>query len=179
MRTIRTVLLTSLVLGCAPAFAADPITIETSTNQALPIQESDPFDWTGFYAGLYGTVHGGAAATQYGVGLSAGVNAQFDFYLVGAEVSVSGITDGAVGETASGQILGRAGLVVADGVLVYGAGGYGIDLGPPNADEAVLGGGLEFAVTNDVSVRAQYLHGFPTVGGNPSNQFSLGANFHF
>ncbi|NMA97319.1 MAG: hypothetical protein GX970_04270, partial [Phyllobacteriaceae bacterium] len=120
MRTIRTVLLTSLVLVCAPAFAADPITIETSTSQALPIHESDPFDWTGFYAGFYGTVHAGAAASEYRVGLAAGVNAQFDFYLVGAEVSVSGITDGAVGETASGQILGRAGLVVADGVLVYG-----------------------------------------------------------
>src|SRR5690606_4583974 len=101
-----------------------------------------------------------------------------DFYLLGAEVAVKGLT-GDLGDTSYGQILGRAGLVIADNVMIYGAGGYGIDLGPPQEEDALLGGGVELAVTDNVSVRAQYLHGFPVVGDNPKDQFTLGANFHF
>jgi outer membrane immunogenic protein len=63
--------------------------------------------------------------------------------------------------------------------VVYAAGGYGIDMGPPNEEDALLGGGVELAVTEDISVRAQYLHGFPLQGGNNKNQFTLGASYHF
>jgi outer membrane immunogenic protein len=31
----------------------------------------------------------------------------------------------------------------------------------------------------NVSVRAQYLRGFPVEGDNPKDQFTLGAAFHF
>ena len=93
--------------------------------------ETPGFDWNGFYAGVHGTAQNGSASgLQYGLGVQAGVNAQFDFYLLGAEVAVSGLADnGTVGETTYGQILGRAGLVVSDNVAIYAAGGYGIDLG--------------------------------------------------
>jgi outer membrane immunogenic protein len=30
-----------------------------------------------------------------------------------------------------------------------------------------------------MSVRAQYLHGFPISGGNPKDQFTVGAHFNF
>src|SRR5690606_5924437 len=138
------------------------------------------FDWSGFYAGVYGGAQNSAVGgTQYGLGVQAGVNAQFDFYLLGAEVAVHGLTGGSVGDTSYGQILGRAGLVVSDDVLVYAAGGYGIDLGPPDEQDVLLGGGVELAVTDTISVEAQYLHGFPLNGGSAKDQFTVGANFHF
>jgi outer membrane immunogenic protein len=161
------------------AAAADTITVATSTPVEMPVHEERGFDWNGFYAGVYGVAQDGqTSGTQYGLGAQAGVNAQFDFYLLGAEVAVHGIT-GNVGETTYGQILGRAGLVVTDDVVVYGAGGYGMDLGAPDESEALLGGGVELAVSDSLSVEAQYLHGLPVDGSNAKNQFTLGANFHF
>jgi len=172
-------LLAAVLLPAGGTAAADLITVPTSTPVEVPVHDQAGFDWSGFYAGVYGSVRSSRVAeTQHGLGVQAGVNAQFDFYLLGAEVAVEGL-NGDVGNTSYGQILGRAGLVVTDDVLVYAAGGYGIDLGAPEEEDALLGGGVEMAVTDSLSVRAQYLHGFPTQGDNPKNQFTLGANFHF
>lgn len=170
-------LATTMTAGTA--FAADLITVPTSTPVEMPVYEEPGFDWSGFYAGVYGVGQNGSASDiQYGLGVQAGVNAQFDFYLLGAEVAVHGLT-GDVGDTSYGQILGRAGLVVTDDVLVYAAGGYGIDLGAPEEDDVLFGGGVEFAVTENVSLEAQYLHGFALSGDNDKDQFTVGANFHF
>lgn len=183
MRFSNAVLLAALAcsFGTGSAFAADLITVPTSTPAEMPIYEQPGFDWSGFYAGVYGGAQSGATSgTQYGLGVQAGVNAQFDFYLVGAEVAVHGLAGGSVGETSYGQILGRAGLVVSDDVLVYAAGGYGIDLRPPDEQDVLLGGGVELAVSDTVSLEAQYLHGFPLDGAsNGKDQFTFGANFHF
>lgn len=161
------------------ATAADVITVPTTTPVEVPIYQDPGFDWTGFYAGVYGTGQFSPdGGDQYGIGATAGVNTQFDFYLLGAEVAVQGLTGG-VGDTSYGQILGRAGLVVTDDVVVYAAGGYGLDLGAPEEDDALVGGGVEMAVTDNLSVEAQYLHGFPLSGDNEKNQVTLGANFHF
>ena len=175
------VMITAAGLGAGAAQAADLITMPVSSSP-VEVPVADPaHDWSGFYAGVYGGAQNGTTSgTQYGLGIQAGVNAQFDFYLLGAEVAVHGLTGGAVGETTYGQILGRAGLVVSDDVLVYAAGGYGIDLGPPDEQDLLLGGGVELAVTDSISVEAQYLHGFPlNGGGNAKDQFTVGANFHF
>jgi outer membrane immunogenic protein len=170
-------LATTLTMGTA--FAADLITVPTSTPVEVPVHEEAGFDWSGFYAGVYGVgQNGSVSGMQYGLGVQAGVNAQFDFYLLGAEVAVHGLTGG-VGNTSYGQILGRAGLVVTDDVLVYAAGGYGLDLGAPEEDDLLVGGGVEFAVTENVSLEAEYLHGFPLSGGNAKDQVTIGANFHF
>ncbi|SMQ64204.1 outer membrane immunogenic protein [Devosia lucknowensis] len=183
MRIASTLAIAALV-SAAPvgaAMAADLITVPTSTQAELPIVEDVGFDWSGFYAGVHGTAQNGSVSgTQYGVGIQAGVNAQFDFYLLGAEVAVSGLAaNDTVGETTYGQVLGRAGLVVSDNVLVYAAGGYGIDLGVPEEEDVLVGGGVELAVTDAISVRAQYLHGFPVTGGNTKDQFTVGASYHF
>ncbi len=181
MRSLGSIVVTSLafVLPVAFAQAADAISIPLSTNAAVAVHDEDMRDWSGFYAGVYGVVQAGAGgASQVGLGAQAGVNAQFDFYLVGAEVAVSGLSGG-VGDTTYGQILGRAGLVATDNVMVYAAGGYGLDLGPPNDQDVLLGGGMELSLSDSLSVRAQYLHGIDMQGADPTNQFTLGANFHF
>ncbi|WP_375450994.1 outer membrane protein [uncultured Devosia sp.] len=175
-------LLLSMLVGMLPvggAMAADVITAPATTPAPLPVYQEPAFDWSGFYAGVYGAAQFGSTSDdQYGLGISAGVNAQFDFYLLGAEVAVHGLT-GDVGETAYGQILGRAGLVVTDDVVVYGAGGYGLDLGAPDEDDILVGGGVELTVTDTISVEAQYLHGFPLSGDDDKDQFTIGANYHF
>lgn len=168
-------------LSAGAASAADMITVPTSTPVEMPVAEAAGFDWTGFYAGVYGVAQNGEdSGTQYGLGVQAGVNAQFDYYLLGAEVAVHGLAgnDGA-GETSYGQILGRAGLAVTDDVAVYAAGGYGLDLGAPEEDDVLFGAGVEMAITDNISVEAQYLRSFPLSGDNAKNQFTVGANYHF
>jgi outer membrane immunogenic protein len=169
------------VMGLMPlgAHAADAITLPVAENP-VPIYEDAGFDWNGFYAGVYGVGQfSPVGGSQYGAGIAAGVNAQFDFYLVGAEVAVQGLFADTASDTTYGQILGKGGLVVADDVLLYGAAGYGADLGAPAEDDFLLGAGVEFSVTDDLTIRAQYLHGFALSGANPKEQITLGANFHF
>ena len=168
-----------VMLGVATISGASAADLSYDFPQLVEMP-GDSFDWSGFYAGVYAGVQDSATGgTQFGAGVNAGVNAQFDFYLLGAEVAVHGLTDAGAGETSYGQILGRAGLVATDDVMIYAAGGYGMDLGPPSEEDILAGGGVELAVTDSVSVRAQYLHGFPVAGGEPKNQFTFGANIHF
>lgn len=162
----------------AGAQAADPIAVPVAENP-VPIYEDTGFDWNGFYAGIYGVGQLSPAwGTQYGIGVNVGVNAQFDFFLVGAEVALQGLTGGAI-STTYGQVLGRAGVLITDDVLLYAAAGYGIDLGAPVEDDLLVGAGVEMPVTDDFTLRAQYLHGFALSGGNPKDQFTIGANFQF
>ncbi len=167
-------------VGFQSASAADAITVPISTNASLPVTESEAFDWGGFYAGLnVGVQNSDLYDARASVGVNVGVSAQFDFYLLGAEVAVRGLSDGGAGEMVYGQILGKAGLIVSDNVAIYAAGGYGLDLGPPSEEDILAGAGVELSVNDSISLRAEYLHGFPTLGGNPKSQFTLGANYHF
>ncbi len=177
--TVRSGLATFLLMA-VPVFAADPITVPTSTDRTLPVTAGTGFDWSGFYAGVYAGAQTPAEAgdTAGLIGIDAGVNAAFDFYLVGAEVAVQGVP-GDSGETVYGQILGRAGLVIADDALLYGAGGYGLDLEDPDEQDVLAGAGLELALTDSVSIDARYLRSFPMDQEEADNRFTVGANLHF
>ncbi|WP_417308488.1 outer membrane protein [Devosia sp.] len=169
------------VLCPGVALAADAYSVPISTQGAgLPVYDAPSgFDWNGFYAGVFGSVQASPDYdTQLGVGFDVGVNAQFDFFLVGGEVAIQGLT-GDTFDTAYGQVLGRAGLLLTDQVLVYAAAGFGADLSGTGETDALLGGGVELAVTEDLTVGAQYLRGFDLEGGNPKDQVTLGAKFHF
>ena len=172
-------LITSAGLGVGAAQAADLITMPVSSSPVeIPVADTG-YDWNGFYTGVYGVVQSSpAGGVQYGLGLNAGVNAQFDFFLIGAEVALHGLT-GDVLNTTYGQVLGKAGVVITDSVMLYAAAGYGIDLGAPAEEDALVGSGVELALNDSMSVRAQYLHGFPISGGNPKDQFTVGAHFNF
>lgn len=137
------------------------------------------FDWDGFYAGVYGVTESDAGGLQGGVGVNLGINSRLEFVLVGAEIAVHGVTDGAASGV-SAQAIGRVGVAATDEVVLFGAGGLGVDIGPAVGNTDVLvGGGVEFAVTDSVSLRGQYLREFDVGGANPADQISLGANFHF
>jgi outer membrane immunogenic protein len=179
MSLFRTLAIATFV-AAAPSMvlAADPLAVTISTDQTVPVAETG-FDWNGFYAGVYGVSQASpVGGGQYGIGLDVGVNARFEFVLVGAEVAYHGVVGGA-GATSYLQGLARLGVAVTDDVVIYGAGGAGIDLGPPAETDALLGGGVELALADQISVRGQYLHGFALTGANPKEQVTLGANFHF
>lgn len=173
-------LATAFVLSALPvaALAADPIMVPIdSTGRSVPLTDAAT-DWSGFYAGIYGVAqHSDSNGTQAGLGLTVGVNAQIDFVLVGAEVSLQGLAGDAV-DTAYGEVVGRTGLVLNDDVLLYAAAGYGWDLAGGESD-ILAGGGVEYAVNDDLSLNAQYLRGFDQTGGNPKDQVTFGARFHF
>jgi outer membrane immunogenic protein len=169
----------AVALTGGASMAADAIAIPIASEAAVPIYDDAGFDWNGFYAGVYGIGQvSPAGGTQFGVGANLGVNVQFDYFLLGGEVTLHGLTGGTV-DTIYGQVVGRAGVVISDEVLLYAAAGYGYDFGAPVEDDFLLGGGVELAVTDNVSLRAQYLHGFPVTGDNPKDQITLGAQFHF
>ena len=181
MRAFRTTALAALIITVplAGASASDLIAYPTSTAAELPVYDDPGFDWNGFYAGVYGVAQTSpAGGEQLGIGVAAGVNAAFDFYLAGAEIALQGLT-GEAGETSYAEVLARGGLVVTDNVAVYAAAGYGIDTGAPEENDFLLGGGVEVAVADNMTLRAQYIHAFPSEGDNPKDQISFGANFHF
>jgi outer membrane immunogenic protein len=162
----------------AAALAADQITVPIdSTGRSVPLTQGST-DWNGFYAGIYGVAqHSGVNGSQAGLGVVAGVNAQIDFVLVGAEVNLQGLTGDTV-DTAYGEVVGRGGLILNDDVLLYAAAGYGWDIAGGETD-VLAGGGIEFAVNDELSLNAQYLRGFDQTGDNPKDQVTLGARFHF
>ncbi|MBJ7576484.1 porin family protein [Devosia sp. MC532] len=173
-----------LILGAVSntglAGASEPIAVPISSSASLPIYDEADFDWSGLYAGISASPALGDDGGALTLGAQLGIQTQFDFYLVGAEVAVRGLP-GTTGHDAMvyGEILGRAGVVATDSLLVYTAAGYGLDLGPQPSQQVLLGGGLEIPISDSVSLGAQYLHGVPISGGEPTNLITFGANWHF
>lgn len=176
MRRLAQLTIAALIaLSPVVAKAADPITVPTSGNDALPVADGG-FNWDGFYAGVFGAartspVDGG----QFGVGVDLGVNARLEFVLVGGEVAVEGLTGST--STIYGEAVGKVGIMLSDNLVLYGAAGLGSDFGAQS--DALFGGGLDVALNNNVSLDARYLHGAPITGANPKDQVTIGAKFHF
>jgi outer membrane immunogenic protein len=178
MRLFTKIAIAAVLAGLpAAAHATDMLTVPTSGNDSLPVANSG-FDWNGFYAGVYGVGRTGpVSGGQLGLGVDAGANVRLEFVLVGAEVTIQGL--GGASGTVYGQVLGKGGIALTDSAILYGAGGVGASLAGPSESDGLLGGGVELALTDDVSVDARYLHGFALSGANPKDQITIGANFHF
>ena len=140
------------------------------------------FTWTGLYAGVnagygWGTQKGAANAT-YGkldgaqVGGTVGYNYQMGQIVLGVEGDMDWSnaknTNGALvsKQTSTGTARGRVGYAV-DRVLLFTTGGYAggsveRSVGSVSASDwhngYALGGGMEYAFTNNVSAKAEYLY---------------------
>lgn len=179
MRIVAATMIAGLA-AVAPwaARSAEPLVVPVSTDAAIPVTSTE-FDWNGFYAGVYGVTQvSPGGAMQYGLGVDLGLNARFEFVLVGAEIAYQATTGGA-GGIGTVRTIGRVGVAATDEIVLYAAGGLGLDLGLAADPGALLGGGVEFAVSDDVSIRGQYLYGVPLGGAAPADQITIGANFHF
>ena len=163
--SVRTLLLGAsiAVIGSVAAQAADLI-IPTAPE---PIYESAGFSWEGLYAGVRaGGQFTGSDASLYAgypvnttsgvLGAAVGVNfIPVDPFLVGVEVTGDYIWNDAF---STGEFFAnlRAGAVVTDSVLVYAIGGVGTNNRTGFSQSVYqLGGGVELAVTDSVSVRGE------------------------
>lgn len=160
----------SLTLGVAAAAllvggaqAADLI-IPTTPQ---PIYEAAGFNWEGLYAGVrvggqftgsdVSTYAGTPVNTTSGVlGAAVGVNfIPVDPFLIGAEVTGDYLWNNSF---STGEFFAnlRAGAVVTDSVLVYAIGGLGTNNRTGfNQGVYQLGGGVELAVTDAITVRGE------------------------
>jgi len=179
---LRTLLLGASIaaLGTAAASAADLI-IPTTPQ---PIYEAAGFDWEGLYVGarIGGTSYNSVGSGH--VGLAAGVNfIPVDPLLLGVEVTGDWVWGNGVN---AGEYFAnlRAGAVVTDSVLVYAIGGVGGYSGNGfSVGEYQLGAGVEFAVTDAVTVRGEVV-GLGDFDGANDNFFegakgTVGVFYHF
>jgi len=139
-------------LGSVAASAADLI-IPTTPQ---PIYSAAGFDWEGLYIGAR---VGGDSYNSVGFGVCGsvvGVNfIPVDPFLLGLEATGDYIWGNGVG---AGEFFAniRAGAIVTDAALVYAIGGVGVYSGNGvTVSEYQLGGGVEFAVTDAITVRGE------------------------
>lgn len=196
-----------LVGGVAAASAADlPPAPEVPMIAAAPAV----YDWTGFYAGVHlgygwGDFKGNGGHDVDGIlgGGQVGANWQFDNFVLGFETDISGTDiDGNNGNHPKrvnkkvehtvnffGTVRGRAGFTF-DRFLIYGTGGFAyadVDKrihGGKNQNDWrwgwTAGGGVEYAVTDNITMRVEYL--FADLGednGGNNNNKKKNKNFKY
>ncbi|MBB4050631.1 opacity protein-like surface antigen [Devosia subaequoris] len=166
-----------------------------------PIYAPAGFDWEGLYVGarLGGLFTGDQAgannyaglpdATTYGVvGAAVGVNfIPMDPVLLGVEVTADYLWNTAAAPTSSAEFFAnlRAGAVVTDNALIYALGGVGFNnTAGTSTGVYQLGGGVEFAVNDVVTVRGEVVgQGDFTGGANDtffeSAKATVGVFYHF
>jgi outer membrane immunogenic protein len=189
----------SLMLGVAAAAlmvsGAQAADLMVQAPPANAIYESPLFNFEGFYAGV--TAGGTIADKGYAnVGVVAGVNFMVaDPILLGVEAQGDLFFNGDGLSAGDALILGRIGVLATNQVLVYAAGGVGIiGADNPSRREAfwAAGAGVEVAVTDSMSVRAEGLYMRtidsgtnnefrPVAGADASDaaKFTIGALWHF
>lgn len=185
----------SLSLGVAAvallssgAMAADLI-IPTTPQ---PIYESAGFSWDGLYAGVEAgglfTNGAGTNDTRGLIGAVVGVNFTVaDPIVLGVELQGDYVFESANNANDDAGLflaLGHVGAVVTDRVLVYAAGGFGVETrGGDSSGVYALGAGVDFAVTDNVSVRGEVL-GLGNFDDNNNDFFdsakaTVGVFYHF
>ncbi|MBJ6987302.1 outer membrane protein [Devosia sp. MC521] len=191
-----------LVIAAAASTAVTPAVFAADLYTPVadpPVYTASGFDWTGIYAGAVGGYvwgrsevidpTGGLPTTIVNpsggqVGITAGVNGQFDQFVLGLEGEIlwSGVTGTApiptftdittVKSNWQGAIKARAG-VALDKVLIYAHGGLAFAdyySSVHTAGGALLvdyrtsrtgwtvGAGVEMAVTDNVTIKAEYAY---------------------
>lgn len=163
----------SVLIAAVPAFAADlnePVPEAPVTYAPAP----SSFDWTGAYVGATAGFGWSQRATNatggntegFVPGVYAGYNYQIDPHWV-----IGGEADASIGPTATapdwfGTARGRGGYAF-DNILLYGTAGLAVGEGTlkHGGDKDsnthvgyVVGGGIEAAVTRNITARAEYLY---------------------
>lgn len=158
----------------AQDLASPQFSVPTGQDYFAPVDQ-----WSGFYAGVHGgVVEAGRLPNPFGTtksftgGVQLGSNLQFGKLVVGAEVEATfshnyrfDLGAGAgLKRNWSGAVKARVG-IAADQFLVFGTMGYGMARLEPdgtvtsaasNVGGLVFGGGVEYALTNQLSVKLEY-----------------------
>ncbi|MHB1102091.1 MAG: outer membrane protein [Devosia sp.] len=162
MRTLKIALLATVATAAlsSATFAADLIIADPV------IDNTYSFDWEGPYAGLYVS---GDSSPAFGLGADLGVNVLIDTSLLaGVEGNLAGYSDG----TWDVEAHGRLGYV-SDSALFYGLLGVGWNSTP--FFFVPVGVGVEFAVADNLSLKAEYNYQW----GPNIHLAKVGFNWHF
>jgi len=214
---MKKVLLAALMAGVASsALAAD---LPTRKAAPAPAQYYAPpvFSWTGFYVGINGGWAGGTGGGDFGnpngglIGGTVGYNYQIGQFVVGLE----GDWDWAdLKKSGSNAIVGSFDNKIDQALTARARAGYAIDrallfvtAGYAGAEDKIsvpgvlsstdwrsggaFGGGVEYAFTNNISAKAEYLYEafsdktyFDSVGNSAKSKLNLnvvraGLNYKF
>lgn len=189
----RILLSTALIALTTSAFAAD-MPGRRAPQPVFQSQATPSFTWTGFYLGanagaIWGDFTKGGkfidTKTGFTGGVTGGYNQQFGQFVAGIEgdYNYSGMGGRGLGVpglipvkgdlTSFGTVRGRLG-VAFDRALIYGTGGFamgtttlqsGFAKSSSTNNGYVIGAGLEYAFTQNISAKAEYLY-MPLGGRN-------------
>ena len=170
MRTLKLALLATAatVAISSAAHAADLII----TEPAAVIDNSVGFDWEGPYAGLF--ISGQTTPAVFGIGANLGVNVLIDdSLLAGVEGEIAWLSN----STWQGDVSARLGFV-ADAALIYAH--LGVGANSATSAYVPVGVGAEFAVADNLSIKAEYAYQWDLDNGAQSAHVGkLGFNWHF
>lgn len=170
----------ALTLMGSTAFAAD-LSIPSTPE---PIVPEAGFNWDGLYLGVQG---GGyfedGYDTQGFIGGVVGVNVVVaDPIVLGAELDANYYFEGDLAAAGELLALGKVGVLATPDLLIYATAGAGwvSEEGGDDYTELAIGGGIEAALTDSVTMRAQVL-AFKTEGSDSFDgaTASVGVFFHF
>ena len=147
------------------------------------IVEDIAFALEGPYVGVQGGANFDAGGAAGLIGVVAGVNfAASDSIFLGAEAEFNAMNP-FFGATAYDVLIsGKIGAMVTDDIAVYAKGGVGaLSTVVGGAGVYQVGGGIEFGVTENVSLRGElmYYDDFSGVALAPGGKATVGILFHF
>ena len=157
------------------------VALAAMATGAQALEPGDPGYWDGFYAGILGGVGAGVPPTtgefiNLGIAAGAGATTNDGFYF-GAEAFLAGESFNGGSPYLWLEADGRVGFVVGDRVLVFGSGGIAYD--GDAAQLALTGGaGAEFAVSDVLAIRGQYVLQYYPSGLGTFHQGLVGLVWH-
>lgn len=176
-------LLAALLAGVATSALAADLPSHKAPPPPMPAYAPQAFSWTGFYIGVNGGYGFGSDGKDFGnpsgglVGVTAGYNYQIGQFVAGVEsdldwtdLTKSGVNTGGAYSTRIDSLFtarARAG-VALDRALLFVTGGYAGAEDHVNfpgtysqsdwRNGGVIGAGMEYAFTNNISAKAEYLY---------------------
>lgn len=186
MNLAKTLLLSTAAVAALTtgALAADYSAPPAYTPTTPYAPASSAFSFEGFYVGILGgglwDSTGGTYLTApdtgaWNLGAAAGVNFYLTDSILGGFEVQGGANFGASGTTYDALALGRLGFAPSNEVLVYGTGGVGSVGG---TGVYALGGGVEVAAWDNVSVRGEALALGPWGGSPDAAKATVGLIWH-
>jgi len=170
MRSLKLALLATAAMAAlsSATFAADLI---AEPQPAAPVINNS-FNWDGAYIGAF--LEGQTAPNAFGLGVDLGVNALMNNLVLGGDLEAVAATGG----NFSAQLTGKVGGLLSDSVFLYAYTGVGSRT--PSSYYVPVGAGVEFAVADNVSIKAEAQYNFDlTTSAEDSAEVKVGLNWHF
>lgn len=169
---MRTLKLALLATAATVAFSSATFAADLIISEPAVIDNTVGFDWEGPYAGLF--VSGQTTPAVFGIGANLGVNVLLDdSLLAGFEGEVAWLSN----STWQGDVSGRLGFV-ADAALIYAH--LGVGANSATGAYVPVGVGAEFAVADNLSIKAEYAYQWDWDNGAQSAHVGkIGFNWHF